>query len=391
MKPNPAQFLCAAVAVAVVMSAPAAAQTNGSSGSVKHWPMRPYHNPDGTFKRLNGEIESENWAGYAVTAGSPYTSASATWQIPSVTDDGVTSDTEYVLNWVGIGGFADQTLVQLGTEAAVLSTGATFYFAWYELYSADIVYVSLSVNPGDIISASLTCTAACSPGQLQTWQLTISDATAGSAWTQSFQYQSSMASAEWITEPPYSGGFLPLADYVRATYDPVDANGVNPNLSLATNGIYEQDPYGETSNPSAPVNGNVFSTCWGANSAGLTPCVAGSLTVPVATDPPPPAPPTPPPAAPTPPPPPPPANLTATLTATPATTAIPGEASKLTWTSANATACAGSGFTVGDRGGYVTGPFAWALVFPRVTTSYSITCTGKDGASATSMATVTVK
>jgi hypothetical protein len=117
MKPNPAQFLCAAVAVAVVMSAPAAAQTNGSSGSVKHWPMRPYHNPDGTFKRLNGEIESENWAGYAVTAGSPYTSASATWQIPSVTDDGVTSDTEYVLNWVGIGGFADQTLVQLGTES----------------------------------------------------------------------------------------------------------------------------------------------------------------------------------------------------------------------------------------------------------------------------------
>jgi hypothetical protein len=78
-----------------------------------------------------------------------------------------------------------------------------------------------------------------------------------------------------------------------------------------------------------------------------------------------------------------------TLTATPPSLKA-GQASKLTWTSKNTTSCTGSGFTVGNSGKYVTGPFAWALVFPKATTSYSITCTGPSG-SATSMATVTVK
>jgi hypothetical protein len=96
--------------------------------------MRPYLNLDGTFRRLRGLVESANWAGYAVTTNAPYTSASAIWQVPNVTNDGVSSGTEYVLNWVGIGGFADQTLIQLGTEEAVSTSGATAFYAWYELW-----------------------------------------------------------------------------------------------------------------------------------------------------------------------------------------------------------------------------------------------------------------
>lgn len=379
MKPNRLHILCAAALVMPVASVPAAAQSNAVAATVKHWPMRPYLNHDGTYKRLNGEIESQNWAGYAVTAAT-YTSASATWQVPNVTNDGVPNSTEYVINWVGIGGDGDNTLIQLGTEEAASGTGATFFFTWWELYPADIVYTPMVVNPGDIITASLRCTAACSPGRVQTWQLTLTDETANSAWTQSFQYQSSMASAEWITEAPDSGSnVVPLADYRQVTYE-VAANGANPNLSLAANGIFEVDPYGETSNPSAPANGDMFSTCWGAKGASLAPCVAGSVT---------PSSPAPP-AAPPPPPPPPVDNVSASLTATPTTTTNPGQASKLTWTSANATTCAGNGFTVGNSGKFVTGPFAWALVFPRVTTAYSLTCTGAEG-TATSMVTVTVK
>jgi Peptidase A4 family len=378
MKPNLAHGLCAAAFAVLVVNSSAVAQENRVSARVEHRPMRPYLNPDGTFRRLKGEVESQNWSGYAVTAGAPYTSASATWQLPNVTNDGATSSTEYVLNWVGIGGFADQTLIQLGTEGAVSTTGATYFYAWYELYPAYLVYVPLPVYPGDTIAASLQCTASCSPGQPQTWQLTISDETTGSAWTASFPYQSSMASAEWITEEPYAGSALPLADYGQATYDPAEANGANPNLSLSANGIIMTDPYGETSNPSSPVDGDVFSTCWGANGAGLTPCTAGSFTPPPPTDPPPP------------PPPPPVNNVSVTLMANP-TTVLPGQAAKLTWTSSNATSCAGNGFKVGNNGKYVTGPFAWALVFPKVTTSYSITCTGSSGGSASSMVTVTVK
>ena len=351
--------------------------------------MTAYRNPDGTFMRFKGTIENANWSGYAVTAGAPYSSASATWQVPSVTYDGGSTPYgyEYVFNWVGIGGASDGTLIQLGTESIVSASGVTVFETWYELYPALDVGISLAVNPGDIITASLQCTAACSPNQTQTWQLSLTDETTKGSWTQSFQYQSSMASAEWITEPPYYAGtyngvsfngFLPLADYKQATYNPVEANGANPNLSLSANGYIAAVPtFGETSNPSAPVNGDTFSTCWGAAGAGLTPCTAGFFAVTAPTNPPPP------------PPPPPPSNVSATLTATPPSLKA-GQASKLTWTSKNTTSCTGNGFTVGNSGKYVTGPFAWALVFPKVTTSYSITCTGPSGP-ATSFATVTVK
>ena len=358
MKPNFARCLCATALAAVIMSGPIAAQTAELSGEPDHLPMKPYRNPDGSFLRgLRGEATSANWSGYAVTTGAPYTSASATWQVPNVSYDGGNTPYggEYVFNWVGIGGYSDSTLIQLGNESVVSTAGATSFYVWYELYPAVSQPISQTVRPGDIITASLECTAACSPSSVQTWQLTISDQTVGWTWTQSFQYQSSMASAEWITEPPYSNGILPLADYVQATYDPVEANGANPNLSLSANGIVmPQDPYGESSNPSAPVNGDVFSTCWGFRS--LTPCTAGSFTIPQ------PAP-------------------TASLSANPKSIAA-GQPSTLTWSSTQAASCAGSGFSASGTSGS-------AVVHPAVTTAYSVTCTG-NGQSATAIATVTM-
>ena len=380
MKPGLILGFCGALLGAMAGVAAAAQSDNTLLWARSHLPMRPYFNPDGTFRRFRGTVETQNWSGYAVTASAPYTSAAATWQVPSVTNDGVSGSTEYVLDWVGIGGYGDQTLIQLGTEAAVSTTGVTSFQAWYELYPAYLLYVPLTIYPGDVITASLQCTASCTASQTQTWQLTIADLTRNAAWTESFQYHSSMASAEWITEEPYSGSgsAYPLANYGKATYDPVAANGQNPNLSLAANGVIADDPWGETSNPSPPVSGDVFSTCWGAKGAGLTPCSAGSVTVPTAPASSPPPPPPPPPAA----------AVTVSLAASP-TTLSPGQAAKLTWTSTNATSCVGNGFTVGNNGRYVTGPFAWALVFPKVTTSYGITCTGSSG-SASAMVTVTV-
>ncbi len=378
MKSILAHCLCATVFAAVAVSVPAAAQTNQISDQVPHRPMEAYRNPDGTFRRLRNTVETNSWSGYAVTAGAPYQSASATWQVPNVTYDGGSTPYgyEYVSNWVGLGGYGDATLIQLGTELVVSTGGATSFYTWYELYPAVAVSIGLNVRPGDTVTASLQCTAACSPSQTQTWQLSLSDKTAGSSWTESFQYELSMASADWITEPPYYNppGFLPLADFGAVTYDPVMANGANPNLSLSANGIIAADPYGETSNPSAPVDGNDFSTCWGANGAGLTPCAAGTITPPSVS-------------APPPPPAPAPGNVTAQLTATPASVRA-GQSSKLTWTSKNATKCTGVGFAAGTA---VTGPFAWALVFPKVTTSYALVCADAAGDTATSMNTVTVK
>jgi hypothetical protein len=353
MKLNLAHAMCAAVLAAVVTSGPVAAQTALPLEGLTPRPMQPHRNPDGSIKRIRNSIVTAYWSGYAVTASAPYISASGTFQVPSVTYDGLASTTEYVSQWVGIGGYGDSTLIQLGSMEYAATSNTASYLVWYELYPAGAVGVPHSVKPGDIITASLECTAACSPSSVQTWQLSLVDHTAGWTWTQSFQYQSSMASAEWITEAP-GWPTLPLADYGQATFDPVEANGLNPNLSLSANGIIMQDPYGETSNPSSPVNGDVFSTCWGNGS--LTPCTAGSFT-------------TPPPAT------------TASLSANPKTISA-GQSSILSWSSTNASSCTGSNFTASAISGS-------AVVSPTVTTSYSVTCTG-NGGSATAMATVTM-
>jgi len=357
MKTRHVYCLWAAVLASGVTTGPAASQTAEPVEGPTHAPMKPYHNADGSFKRgLRGEVTTQTWSGYAVTAGAPYTSASATWQVPDVSYDGGNTPYgyEYVLNWVGIGGYADSTLIQLGTESAVSTSGDKSFYVWYELYPAVTQPISQTLNPGDVVTVSLECTGACSPNQTQTWQLRISDVTAGWTWTGSFQYQSSMASAEWITEPPYYNGVLPLADYGQATYDPVEANGANPNLSLSANGIIAQDPWGETSNASAPANGDIFSTCWGNGS--LTPCTVGSFVMPAQA-------------------------TTASLSANPSSVS-PGQASDLSWRSTNASSCAGGGFTASGTSGSV-------LVYPSVTTAYSVTCSGADGP-ATAMATVQV-
>jgi peptidase A4-like protein len=358
-----AKLLLGGAAIFLVGAAslmPAAAQDPIPGIGVTHMPMQPRRNPDGSFARFKGTITTSSWAGYAVTAGAPYTSASTTWQVPDVSYDGGQTPYgyEYVLNWTGIGGYGDSTLIQLGTESWVSTSGVRSFGAWYELYPAYDVGVALTVKPGDIVTASLQCTAACSPSQPQTWQLTLTNNTTGEAWTQSFQYQSSMASAEAVAEPPYYNppGFLPLANYGNWTVNPFTANGSNPNLSLLSNGIIAATPYGETSNPSAPANGDTFSVCWGASGASLTNCTAGSFTT-------------------TPP------VVTASLSASP-TSISPGQSSTLSWTSTNATWCTGGNFTASGTSGS-------AVVMPSVTTSYSVTCT--DGADpATAMATVTV-
>jgi peptidase A4-like protein len=345
----------------VLAAGPAVAQQAGPpAGSVPpyHRPMEAYRNPDGSIMRNpRNQVVSTEWSGYAVTTWQPYSSASAIWQVPEATYDGGKTPYgyEYVSNWVGIGGYGDATLIQLGSYSYVSTSGVAGYSAWFELYPAVSQTIPHAVRHGDIISASLQCTAACTPSSVQTWKLTMTDETAGWTWTQSFQYQSSMRSAEWIAEAPWENGVLPLADYGQATFDPVTANGSDPNLSLSANSIVMSDQWGETSNASAPASGDWFSTCWG-KAPSYTPCTAGSFSTP-------------------------PPVVTASLAANP-TSISAGQSSTLSWTSTNATSCTGSNFSASATSGS-------AIVSPSVTTSYSVTCT--DGADpATAMATITV-
>src|SRR5262245_54639231 len=113
MKSKFAYFLCAA-ALAAIVSGPVAAETEGLSKGLTNSPMQADYDHDGSIRRIRNSIVTSIWSGYAVTASAPYTSASATFQVPSVTYDGLANATEYVSHWVGIGGYGDSTLIQLG-------------------------------------------------------------------------------------------------------------------------------------------------------------------------------------------------------------------------------------------------------------------------------------
>jgi len=356
------------VLIAALLALPAPA----SAG--EHGPIRPYLDAHGHAMRgLRNTYTTGNWSGYAIgswQSGQSYSSASMTWQVPAVSYVPGTGNVDYLSTWVGIGGFCqnancsavDQTLVQLGTAAQVSSSGQIEYYPWYELLPNSEIPLPYVVKPGDVMTASLECTANCTPGATQTWSLTMSDTTSGWTWpATNFQYQSGMSSVDTITEAPYSGGVLPLADYTGANFDPVSANGSEPGFTLAANGINMMDPAGGTSTPSPASGGDQFSSCYGTGTCLATQIGASSP----------------------PPPPPPPAAPVASLIANPTTVNF-GQEAKLTWSSMNATACAGTQFSAAGTAGATE-------VLPLGTTTYIITCASLGEPAASASATVTVK
>jgi hypothetical protein len=81
------------------------------------------------LKGPQGEGTAQGWSGYVVTAHQPYTSTAGSWNVPAVSYARISGmpAIEFSSTWVGIGGNADQTLVQLGTAQEVQSSGAVRY------------------------------------------------------------------------------------------------------------------------------------------------------------------------------------------------------------------------------------------------------------------------
>jgi hypothetical protein len=242
----------------------------------KHDVNRVLRNPDGTVQRIFGYALSGNWSGYAqdnYLTNATYTSASFNWTVPAV---------KFVAHgfelrqasaiWVGIGGDCedsscskeDSTLIQLGTEQDVNIFGQTNYYPWWEVLPASETQISETVEPGDQMTASLACIANCKSGAIQLWTLTMQDLTPPREWkfSKNVFYWSSLLSAEWIVEAPYSGGILPMADFGTATLSAALEDSLNPGL-IASQAIYLEDPKGQTTSVSTPSGGDAFSACWG--------------------------------------------------------------------------------------------------------------------------------
>ena len=192
--------------------------------------------------RSNAGWASSNWSGYAKTG--TFTRATGAWVVPSVAKSRKAS---YSSQWVGIDGFNNSSLIQTGTEADYYN-GSAHHGAWWEILpAAETVIPSITVHPGDHMSASIT------KGSGSTWTISITDTTTGAGFSTQKTYTGPGTSAEWIEEAPSVGGRVAtLATYSSPdTFDPGTANGGNPHLAAADGGVMIQHSQ-QVSTPSAP-------------------------------------------------------------------------------------------------------------------------------------------
>lgn len=157
---------------------------------------------------------STNWGGYvaATNLRSPSTkvvsNVTGSWTVPTLT---ATPDDAYSAIWVGIDGFSNGTVEQIGTSHDWVS-GAQSDYAWFEMYPAgSYEIVGFPLNPGDVIVGTVTYKSG-SNFALSLQNVTQNVKTTIPSWyTQSSRAKRS--SAEWIVEAPYLNGILPLADF----------------------------------------------------------------------------------------------------------------------------------------------------------------------------------
>lgn len=175
---------------------------------------------------------ARNWAGYLVASDltnpqSTVIGVNGSWVVPSVTDVG--TDT-FSAAWVGIGGQFDSTLIQTGTEQDYVN-GAPVYYAWYEMLPQDSITIdAMTVSPGDQMQASINLVDAGS----FLWSISISDLTTGQSFQQSFTYNSTRLSAEWIIErPDINNKISTLADFGSVTFSDCYASFIDKNGSIS--------------------------------------------------------------------------------------------------------------------------------------------------------------
>jgi hypothetical protein len=192
---------CVAVCALVQAGAVVASSAQAVHGTV---------NAPAQLKVSHNNVKSSNWSGYAVQSGSStklFTDVAGSWVEPTAT---CTGGDQYSSFWVGIDGYATDSVEQLGTDSDCDGTTPKYY-AWYEMYPAFPVNLSTSkypVKPGDTLTASVSVSAG-------VFTLSISSSRGWSFSTvQTEKSALKQASAEWVAEAPSSdSGVLPLADF----------------------------------------------------------------------------------------------------------------------------------------------------------------------------------
>lgn len=188
-----------------------------------------------------GPNQSRNWSGYAATGGT-FTAVSGTWTVPQVSASSSAGSAD--ATWVGIGGVSANDLIQAGTQAAVNGSGQVSYTAWLEMLPQTPQPVTLTIQPGDVISVSISQTTAGS------WQVSISDQTTAKSYQTTVQYSSSLSSAEWIEEAPSSvssrARVITLDDFGRVQFQGASTELNGQQVTIAQAGGQPITMYGQS-------------------------------------------------------------------------------------------------------------------------------------------------
>jgi hypothetical protein len=154
-----------------------------------------------------GHGTSTNWSGYAVD-GSNATSVTGSWTQPASINCSLVPNS-WASPWVGIDGDNSSTVEQTGTDSDCVN-GVPYYYAWWEMYPKSTVLIpSITVNPGDKFTATVSYGSA-------GFTMTLVDTTTGKSFsiTQTSK-RAKRSSVEWIMEGPSSGN---LTDFGSVSF-----------------------------------------------------------------------------------------------------------------------------------------------------------------------------
>ena len=170
---------------------------------------------------------SKNWAGYIVRSSS-VTSVGGTWTVPTVQTPRRHRRDFYSVTWIGIGGVTGASLIQVGTEQDWYQ-GKAVYRAFFELPPAAATTIaSITVDPGDQMSASISNTSGSS------FTIRLDDVTTQQSFATTQTYAGPRTSAEWILErPTVARKLAALAPTSDVHFNAGTVNGANANLTAS--------------------------------------------------------------------------------------------------------------------------------------------------------------
>ncbi len=161
----------------------------------------------------------------AVRSGTTFRFVSAHFFVPYLDCTGVSaSNPAYSSHWVGLDGFVtgSRSVEQTGLLAACYpgknNTATPTYEPWYEKYPNAPVYPSMTVHPGDAITASIYYNSS-----TKVYTFALADGTNGQHFSVPAKCPVAVtcarSSAEAISEAPSDGtNVLPLADFQAASF-----------------------------------------------------------------------------------------------------------------------------------------------------------------------------